>query len=220
MFNKPLEFVKNIQNGEHVVIFYEDAEYAQMILFKYLEKGLLNGEQCFLISTKQDKEFIKRDLQESISKVTTDNIIDVDKKINENLLFIGNLNDLNNYPFGIENAAKDIIEIVKVFSYTIYSLSGLETQMTKKIALRCLHKIENREQIQNNIKWEKNCRNTLLRNSLSNCSIICTYPIRDILSTIKGESYAYSEWMADLLEIYDAVIYARKYWKGAAFKLK
>ena len=72
---------------------------------------------------------------------------------------------------------------------------------SKKIALKCLHKIETKEQIKNNILWEKNYRNTILRDALPNCSIICSYPINDILSTIKGESSIYSEWMADLLEI-------------------
>jgi hypothetical protein len=158
LFSRPLDFVKNIDNGKHVVIFYEDIEYARTIILKYIENGLLNSEQCFLISVNEDKKFIEREIQESINEISS-KIIDINEYIKYSLLYVGNIFDIYNYP------------------------------------------------------------NTILRDALPNCSIICSYPINDILSTIKGESSIYSEWMADLLEIYDAVIYARRYWKGAAFNL-
>jgi hypothetical protein len=221
LFNRPLDFVKNIDNGKHVVIFYEDIEYARTIILKYIENGLLNSEQCFFISANDDKEFIEREIQESINEISS-KIIDINEYIKYSLLYVGNFFDIYDYPNGIENAIKDIINIIKIQS-SLYGYNTLEDankkKESKKIALKCLHKIETKEQIKNNILWEKNYRNTILRDALPNCSIICSYPINDILSTIKGESSIYSEWMADLLEIYDAVIYARRYWKGAAFNL-
>lgn len=175
----------------------------------------------FFLSTSQDKEFIKREIQNSVNDGTRNNFIDVDKKIKENILYIGNLDGLYNYPNGMENAVRDIVKIVEnTNSSCIHSGRNISLQITKKIALRCIHKIENSEQIQKNIQREKNYRDTILRDVLFNCSIICTYPVNDILSTIKGESNTYSERMAELLDMYDAVIYARKYWKGAAFNLK
>jgi hypothetical protein len=220
LFSRPLDFVKNIDNGKHVVIFYEDIEYARTIILKYIENGLLNSEQCFFISANDDNKFIKREIQDSINEISSKNI-DIDKYIKYKLLYIDNLHDIYNYPNGIENAIKDIINIIKIqsSSYVYNTFEDINIKGTKKIALKCIHTIETREQIKNNILWEKNYRNTILRDTLPNCSIICSYPINNILSTIKGESSTYSEWMADLLEIYDAVIYARRYWKGAAFNL-
>ena len=220
MFNKPLDFIKDINNGKHIVVFYEDTEYARTIILKYIENGLLNGEQCFFLSTNEDNKFIKREIQESINE-TSSKIIDIDKYIEYSLLYISSFTDIYNYPNGVENAIKDIINIIKIPSspYFYNTFEGIHKKITKKIALKCLHKVETIEQIKNNIVWERNYRNTILRDALPNCSIICSYPIKDILSTIKGESPIYSEWMANLLEIYDAVIYARRYWKGAAFNL-
>ena len=45
----------------------------------------------------------------------------------------------------------------------------------------------------------------------------CTYPVNNIMPTI-SDSGSYG-WMNDLLEIYDGVIFAPKFWKGVAFSL-
>jgi hypothetical protein len=45
--------------------------------------------------------------------------------------------------------------------------------------------------------------------------MICTYPVHNIIPTISD----YGRWMNELLEIYDGVIFARKFWKGVAFSL-
>ena len=217
VLNKPLDFVKNISKGKHVVIFYEEAEYQRMIAFKYIEKGLLNKEQCYFITTsKDDIEFVKRDLQESIG-VNNDGgddkvIKDTDNFIKNNLLYIHILPDFFDYPYGIENTVKDIAKIVKTSNYQFCSTNDqINTPITttKRVALFCMHKIETMKQIQTNVEWEKKYRNNLLRSFLPDCSIICTYQVKDILKTIKGESSLYSEWMANLLKLYDAVVYAR-----------
>jgi hypothetical protein len=44
--------------------------------------------------------------------------------------------------------------------------------------------------------------------------MICTYPVNNIIPTIL-DSGNYGKWMNDLLEIYDGVIFARKFWKGS-----
>jgi hypothetical protein len=228
LLNKPLDFVKQVSKGKHVVIFYEDAEYQRMIAFKYIEKGLLNKEQCFFITTAEDDiEFVKRDLQESIG-VNNDGednkvVKDIDNIIKNNFLYIASLPNFFDYSYGIENTIKDIVKIVKTSNYQFYSTNDqINTPITttKRIALFCMHKIETMKQIQANVEWEKKYRNNLLRSFLPDCSIICTYHVKDILKTIKGESSLYSEWMANLLELYDAVVYARGYWKGSAFNLR
>jgi hypothetical protein len=228
LLNKPLDFVKYIKKGKHVVVFYEEVEYQRTIAFKYIENGLLNKEQCYFITTIEDDiEFVKRDLQDSID-VDNDNYDDkvtkdIDNFIKNNLLYISILPDFFDYPYGIENTVKDIVKIVKPTNNQSYLTSHqINTPLitTKKIVLFCMHKIETMKQIQTNVEWEKKYRNDLLRSFLPECSIICTYYVKDILAAIKGDSSLYSEWMANLLELYDAVIYARGYWNGSAFNLR
>ena len=43
-------------------------------------------------------------------------------------------------------------------------------------------------------------------------------PVNNIIPTI-SESGSYGKWMNNLLEIYDGIIFARKFWKGVAFSL-
>jgi hypothetical protein len=206
VLNKPLDFVKHVSKGKHVVIFYEEVEYQRMIAFKYIEKGLLNTEPCYFIATAKDDIVIK----------------DTDDFIKNNLLYIGILPDFFDYPYGIENTIKDIVNMIKTSNYQFSSTNDqINTPITtKRVALFCMHKIETMKQIQTNVEWEKKFRNKLLRSFLPDCSIICTYHVKDILKTIKGDSPLYSEWMANLLEICDAVIYARSYLKGSAFNLR
>jgi hypothetical protein len=49
-------------------------------------------------------------------------------------------------------------------------------------------------------------------------TMMCTYPVNNIILTI-SDSGSYGKWMNTLLEIYDGVIFARKFWKGVAFNL-
>ena len=191
VLNKPLDFVKHVSKGKHVVIFYEEVEYQRMIAFKYVEKGLLNKEPCYFITTtKDDIEFVKRDLQQSIGGNNDgDDIVikDTDNFIKNNLLYIGILPDFFDYPYGIENTIKDIVNMVKTSNYQFSSTNDqINTPITtKRVALFCMHKIETMKQIQTNVEWEKKFRNDLLRSFLPDCSIICTYHVKDILKQSK-----------------------------------
>ena len=49
--------------------------------------------------------------------------------------------------------------------------------------------------------------------------MVCTYPINDIIPTISDSKGSYGKWMSDILEIYDGVIFARRFWKGVALNL-
>lgn len=233
MLKTPLDFVNDIENGKHIVLFFEEAEYARMIAFKYLEKGLHNRQQCFYITTqKEEPRFIIQELKESIvkDKGVYENNGYIDNAIKNNIINIKSIPDLFGYDGGLDKAIKDILNIVK--TPTISKMPYLQVidnigksdnhnnENAKRTVLRCVHKIETEGQIMTNLKWEKEYRNTILRKELPDSSIICTYPINNIISTIKGQSNKYSEWMSKLLEMYDAVIYANNYWKGAAFNLE
>ena len=82
--------------------------------------------------------------------------------------------------------------------------------------LKSIHKVETPKDDQTSIKLE--CRNDTNFSHLPKSSLI-TYFVEDFLMTVLAEKGIYSKWMAELLEKYDAVIFARKEWKGVGFNL-
>jgi hypothetical protein len=140
------------------------------------------------------------------------------------LLKIENLPNLFEYPYGLDQSTNDILNIIEPLPEHLSNYGNNNNQTfggfrKKRSVLRCMHKVETKDQIIKNLIWEKNCRNTTFRKKLTNSSILCTYPVNNIMDVIEGKSKSHSQWMADLLEIYDGVIYAKLNWKGAAFNL-
>ena len=50
MFERPSHFVRKVERGKHIVLFYEEPEYGRMILFEFIKSGLIKGERCIYVS--------------------------------------------------------------------------------------------------------------------------------------------------------------------------
>lgn len=61
IFDQPLNFVKQVGQGKHIVLFYEETGYARMILFEFIKNGLLNKERCVYIS-EEDVDIVGREM--------------------------------------------------------------------------------------------------------------------------------------------------------------
>lgn len=234
MLKTPLEFVKDIEAGMHIVLFFEETEYARAILFAYLIQGIEKKENCFYITSKEDKFFIKKEFEYSFLKFRESHK-EYKNKFEDNFLKIKKLPNLFEYPNGLDQATKDILGVLKSGYLYTSSLKGYfdnesdkevndkvkskKGSDTKRTVLRCMHEVITREQILKNIEWEKKYRNTVFREKIPDSSIICTYPVDNIMAVIEGNSTMHSPWMTELLNIYDAVIYAKLNWRGAAFNL-
>jgi hypothetical protein len=46
--------------------------------------------------------------------------------------------------------------------------------------------------------------------------LVCAYPVENITFTISDSTSIYGKWMEGLWRKYDAVIVARKFWKGVS----
>ena len=63
-FKQPLKYVRNVGRGKHIVLFYEEAEYARMLLFEFLNSGLIQKERCSYIS-EEGTESVKREMYDA-----------------------------------------------------------------------------------------------------------------------------------------------------------
>ena len=75
--NSPLKYLDSLSDKKHLVLLYDDEEYAQRIEFEFLKKGLMIGDSC-IYATEMDpglvilkminsgipvRQFLKKNLQ-------------------------------------------------------------------------------------------------------------------------------------------------------------
>jgi MEDS: MEthanogen/methylotroph, DcmR Sensory domain len=202
LFQQPLNFVHQIDEGKHIVLFYEELEYAKTISFQFIKSGLVNKKDCSYLS-EEEIESVKREM--------TDSGIGVDKFIQNHQLNIYQVSSLPDYSGDLFLKEKGEAPASTLLN------NQSKVGQTDRIVLRCVYKIESKEQIKSNLKWEHDYRFKNLKNF--GTTVICTYPVNDIIPTISDSIGPYGKWMNDLLEIYDGVIFARRFWKGVAFNL-
>ncbi|HJT48484.1 MAG TPA: MEDS domain-containing protein, partial [Nitrososphaeraceae archaeon] len=192
----------HIEEGKHIVLFYEELEYAKMISFQFIKYGLVNKKDCSYLS-EEDVQAIKREM--------SDSTIDVKKFTQNNQLHIYQVPSLTNYRLGESRNGEGEQEPARD---TAVLSNASKIRKSDRIVLRCVYKINTQEQIKSNLKWEHDYRFKNLKRS--GITLVSSYPINDIIPTI-SDSGPYGKWMNTLLETYDGVIFARKFWKGVAF---
>ena len=84
------------------------------------------------------------------------------------------------------------------------------------MVFECHYKNNTKQQINSNLKWEREYRLKELKNRTT---LLCTYPVENIIPKLSDSTGAYAKWMSDLLTMYDGVIFVRRFWKGLAFNL-
>ena len=214
LFQQPLNFVHGIEEGKHIVLFYEEIEYAKMLSFQFIKNGLAHQKDCSYVS-EEEEEAVKREM--------LDNGIDVKKFMQNNQLHIYRVTSLTNYnPRDSLGKTKEGKEEVAEGQDYVYNSNAILQNPSKagqsdRIVLRCVYKVNSEEQIKSNLKWEHDYRFKNLKNS--GATVVCVYPVNDIIPTISDSTGPFGKWMHDLLEIYDGVIFARRFWKGVAFRL-
>ncbi len=186
----PIKFLDSIENHKHIVMFYEEPEWAQTIGFEFLKNGLEKGEHC-IYAMMDDIEIVKENM--------SDYGIDVDKFLNNNLLHIYKIPDSYDY-------AKDPIEEAKKFWKKVMSdtipplriFSTFTRELHQKDAIECQTRIEEYldsqfDKIQGT--W------------------ICPYNVTNIES---GNRF---KWIKKLISSHKSVIFAPSMEQGTAFDL-
>ena len=197
-FKRPLNFVHHIKEFQHIVLFYEEIEYARVISFQFIRSGLADKKMCSYPS--EDVETVKREM--------ADNGIDVNKFIMNGLLHIYQFPCETNYHPRNTHIKENRLENI---------LSNFTRPGQGDRIVFNHYKINTEEQIKSNLKWEREYRLKELKNRTT--SILCTYPVENIIPELSDSRGAHAKWMNDLLKMYDGVIFARRFWKGVAFNL-
>jgi MEDS: MEthanogen/methylotroph, DcmR Sensory domain len=198
-FEQPINFVRNIKEGRHIVLFYEEPEYAELISFQFIKSGLEYEKVCCYI-TENDLEIVKKEM--------TDIGIDVNKFIMNGLLQVHQVLSLNDYNPKNPPANKNGLE---------NTLSSTRLAQTERLVFRYTYDTNTEDQIKSILKWEREYRLKHLKNGTT--AFLCTYPVDNIIPVLFDSAGALAKWMNDLLTMYDGVIFARRLWKGVAFNL-
>lgn len=194
-----MNFVNHVKDGQHIVLFYEEIEYAKKISSEFIKSGLEHNKRCSYVSD-EDAEVVTREL--------ADDGIDVNKI---------SLNGLLNI-----RKAPDLIDNFPKKSLTNKNGLGIKSAKPKprqpdRAVFRCVNNINTDEQIESTLKWEHEYRLKELKNGKTN--LLCCYPLDNIIQVLSDSTGPFAKWMNALLTTYNGVIFARRLWKGVAFNL-
>jgi len=53
----PFRFIDSLEHKQHILLFYEEPEYARLMEFRFIKNGLQRGERC-IYATEEDSAFI------------------------------------------------------------------------------------------------------------------------------------------------------------------
>ena len=100
----PIKFVDSLDAQKHVVLVYDDQSFGKSIQFRFINNGLMKGENCIYL-THGDPKIIKNEMDESG--------IDVKGFVQKDLLHIQQISspekDPNGILIGYENIVKQVI---------------------------------------------------------------------------------------------------------------
>lgn len=123
----PLRFVNSLDTNKHILLLYNDPQYAKRIEFQFIRNGLAKGEHC-IYATQEDPAFIK-DKMEAHG-------INVKNFLKKRLLHICQPSDPFSHPEGVLAGAKSSLELMLKDSkppYRIVAMLIPDTEITEVI---------------------------------------------------------------------------------------
>ena len=184
-----------------------------MISFQFIKNGLVNKKDCSYVSVEEI---------ESVKREMSDSGVDVKKFTKNSQLHIYQVSSLTDYHpadsgivetelLGLKGEQKPATDDTAILK------NPSKISQSDRIVLRCVYNVNTEEQMKSNLKWEHDYRFKNLKDTRT--TLVSTYPVNDIIPTISDSIGPYGKWMNTLLELYDGVIFARRFWKGVAFNL-
>lgn len=194
------DFIDSVATCKHMVLFYEEPEYAYKIEFRFLRGGLQKGHACIYTVHEEDEAKI-------VERRMKDNGIDVERFRSKNLLHILKVNNPMSHPEGELKGAEEIM------ASRIAPM--LRNGTTTHIVSRLIPQVKTEKERMANVNIEHKYHSIF---DNLNISLMCPYPVEDIQSELESDN-GRASWMKGLLCNHHAVIYALKLSKGIALNL-
>lgn len=172
---------------KHLVIFYEESDYARKVIYQFIKNGLVKEESC-IYATEEDPEIIERGMSEFG--------IDVERYKKKGLLNIFLMEPFRNFKNPLEEGKKRIQRILS------------NSQPPYRVFARFVPEINTKKGIKAELECEKNFHSDF--DSFEG-TFMCSYPIKKIEETRRHE------WMHELIENHHTVILAPSSGNGFAY---
>lgn len=186
----PLRFIDTIDNGKHIVLFYEDPEYGKRVQFRFINNGLLKRERGIITTVQNDSHLIENAM--------IDNGIEVEGFKKKGLLHIYQISNPIDHPQGLEKGLEDIKDQILADSKPPYRIVG-----------RC-SELNTRKQIESDTDIQRTVHSTF-RGFPG--SVMCSYPVDKIRPEKHGQ------WLIDMLHCHHAAIFSTFSGHGLGFHI-
>ena len=185
----PMKFVDRLEGNNHIVLLYDNEEYADQVITRYFLNGLKNGESCIFF-TSENPESIE-------SKLSAEGI-DVDSYKRTGNLRIYRVESEGTGEMDALSILKDIRE---------KSTRGMKPPF--RFVGRTITDIESKDGMTSGMVVEKTGQEHFAEFDNSQ---MCYYNVSKIEKTMRYE------WIRELLKNHHHVIYASKPDKAVAFE--
>lgn len=186
----PLRFVDSLDTKKHMVLFYNNPEYAQRIEFQFLKRGLEKGEHC-IYAMSEDTKFVK---EKMVSYG-----IPVGELLEKKTLHIYQLSDPLDDPEGpMRGAEKSTKMIMADLKSSFRIVSNLFPNEKTDEAISAHLAIEHNF----HVAFDK-----------FQGSVMCPYNIENVKEDKR------KEWFDGLFDNHHTAIYAPKFGRGGVFDL-
>ncbi len=210
-YNQLLDFIDSVDTKvhRHIVMFYEEPEYAKLVLMRFLDDGLRKGECCiYFVQDEQDRLFTHMEM--------TGYGIDVDSYVKKGLLQLydkTNIKDLESFKRAISTIKKETAE--KFFNYHQQSSQALPPIRGVGLSISQVSPdgdSGSQRMATVELQIERFFHNEALRSF--NGAWICPYHLDNIDAQME------KKWMEDVLNNHDAVLFLPKLSNGIALDLR
>ena len=186
----PFRFVDSLDTRKHMVLFYDNPEYAQRIEFQFLKKGLERGQHC-IYAMNEDPKFVRE-------KMTRNGIL-VEDFLAKNLLHVYQINDPFDHPDGPIKGGEQNMRMIMAGS-----------KPPHRVVANVFPNEDTDEAISAHLSLEHDLHHTFDK---FQGSLMCPYNIENV------KENRHKEWFDGLFDNHHTAIYAPKSGRGGVFDL-
>ena len=187
--NHPYRYIDAIDSQKHILLLYEEPEYAKILEFRFIYNGIMNNQPS-IYAMHDDVKLIEEEM-DSFG-------IDVSSAKKRGLLYVYNIPDPRDHPDGFMKGSETILSTIT---------NGLSNY---RLVSRLISSIDNIAASTANIILEQTYHKLF---SALNCTLLCPYNISEIPYHIQ------KEWFRNILANHHGVIFAPKLDSGIAFDM-